>query len=359
MASPGRHRPRNLRAELRRAAPEFRFFQAVRLLALSAGGEGAKAAVPPGLRFGSLLSLSFPASEIAALEARGEGHSNATSDGAGDDLPGADDPLKMTVGFLGMTGPSGVLPLPYTELLIERRNHHRDDASHQFLDLFTHRAVSLFYRAWRKYRFYLPYEAGERDGFSRHLLDLVGVGLRQLQDRLEDGGCGIPDRFLIHYAGLLSQKPVSGANIAAVVRGYFGVDAALEQFVGQWMCLPLEEQSALGGSACRLGEEAVVGERVWDRQTKVRLRLGPLAADSFAQFLPGQPGLRALRELVKFCVGFTLDCDVALVLKREAVPPPMIPAKIPPQLGYNVWLNSRPPRRDAEDVAFALFSERP
>lgn len=361
MASPGRHRARDLTEELRRAGPEFRFFQAVRLLALSAEADGAKAAIPPGLRFGSPLSLSFPASEIAAVEAHGvealAGSDPDAEAGGGLSAAAADEPMQMTVSFLGMTGPSGVLPIPYTELLIERRNHYRDDAAHQFLDLFTHRATSLFYRAWRKYRFYLPYEAGERDGFSRHLLDLVGVGLRQLQDRLEDSGRGIPDRFLIHYAGLLSQKPLSAANIAAVVRGYFGVDAVLEQFVGQWMCLPLGEQSVLGGGACCLGEDAVVGERVWDRQTKVRVRLGPLTADRFAQFLPGQPGLAALRELIGFCVGFTLDCDVALVLRREEVPPPMLPARVPPQLGYNLWLNSRPPRQDAEDVAFSLFAK--
>jgi type VI secretion system protein ImpH len=250
------------------------------------------------------------------------------------------------------------LPVAYTELLIDRRNQFRDSTGHQFLDLFTHRAVSLFYQAWRKHRFYLPYEAGKDDGFSRNLLDLVGVGLGNLQQRLQASGGGIPDRFLLHYAGLLSKRPVSAANIAALVHGYFAVDAQLEQFVGQWMRLPPHEQSSLGGASCCLGRSAFVGERLWDRQTKVCIRLGPLDRAQFAQFMPGQPGLAALRELIQFCVGFTLDCEVALILKREAVPPPVLqntPTSVP-LLGYNLWLNSRPSRQDADDVRFGLLN---
>ncbi len=351
MASPSRRRHRSLDAELLAEGPRFRFFQAVRLLALGAGGAGAKAPVPRGLRFASPLSLGFPASEITGIALREERF--PAGQPAAEDGPA----LQMTVGFLGLTGPSGTLPVPYTELLIERRNHFRDTAGHQFLDLFTHRATALFYEAWRKHRFYLPYEAGETDGFSRHLLDLVGVGLRHLQHRLEQCGGGIPDRFLIHYAGLLSQKPMSAANIAAVVRGYFGVAAELEQFVGQWMLLPIGEQSALGGSACVLGEDAVAGERQWDRQTKVRLRLGPLERAAFAGFMPGQSGLAALRELVQFCVGFTLDCDVALVLRREDIPDPVLACGdvMAPRLGYNLWLNTLRPGEDAADVQFALL----
>lgn len=357
MASPGRRSPRHLIDEIRADGPRFRFFQAVRLLALSAAKAGGTPAIPATLRFGSPLSLAFQASEISGVETR-----KAAAAGEPAPPPPVDtcsEALRMTVGFMGMTGPAGTLPVAYTELLIDRRNQFRDGTAHRFLDLFTHRAVSLFYQAWRKHRFYLPYEAGNADGFSRNLLDLVGVGLRSLQQRLEASGGGIPDRFLIHYAGLLAQKPVSAANIAALVRGYFAVDAQLEQFVGQWMQLPRHEQSSLGGPNCCLGRNAFVGERLWDRQTKVRIKLGPLDRPQFAQFMPGQPGLAALRELIQFCVGFTLDCDVTLVLKRQEIPSPILANSPPlvPQLGYNLWLNSRAPARDAEDVRFALLGD--
>ena len=365
MASPGRRSTRNLVHEIEDGAPGFRFFQAVRLLALSSAGsrdDGTqRPAVPKALRFSSPLSLAFPASEIVTISERPASKDSATNADADDaavepsELP--EKALDLTVGFMGMTGPSGVLPIAYTELLIERRHQYRDVTAHRFLDLFTHRAVSLFYQAWRKHRFYLPFEAGNADGFSRNLLDIVGVGLRKLQSRLGEQGAGIPDRFLIHYAGLLSQKPMSAANIAAVVRGFFGVEAQLNSFVGQWMMLPTDEQSALDGRPCLLGQSTFLGERLWDRQTKVCLTLGPLHRDRFNAFMPGQSGLVALRELVQFSVGLSLDCDVALILKREDVPLPIL-AKSPdeaPRLGYSLWLNAAAPEHDAEDVRFSLL----
>lgn len=369
MASPDRRSDRHLIDEIRQDGSRFRFFQAVRLLALSSRRGDHNDPVPATLRFGSPLSLAFPASEIAGLTLRQPLVKPSAADDADDLPPETSDPslaqakeiLDMTVGFMGLTGPSGILPTSYTELFVDQRNHFRDDTGHQFLNLFTHRAVSLFYRAWQKHRFYLSYESGNADGFSRNLLDLVGVGLQHLQQRLENSAGGIPDRFLIHYAGLLAQKPVSAVNIAALVRGYFGVEATLESFVGQWMMLPSHEQSALDERPCRLGQNAFVGERLWDRQTKVRLRLGPLNSQQFEQFMPGQPGLAALRELIQFCVGFTLDCDVALTLKREDIPQPIV-ADTPttkPRLGYNLWLNTRSAIHDVDDVRFALLTEQP
>lgn len=345
MASPSRRSARHLDEELRSDGPEFRFFQAVRLLALSRGKRDS--AVPDKLRFGTLLSLAFPASEIHSLQEEAP----AVEPGDASQAPS----MKMRVGFMGLTGPSGVLPTAYTELLIERRNFHRDVAAHEFLDLFSHRAISLFYQAWRKHRFYLPFEAGEDDRFSRNLLDLVGVGLTNLRDRLNAKGCGVPDRFLIHYAGLLCQKPVSASNIAAIVRGYFNVEAELEQYIGQWVLIPREEQSQLGKTGCALGESAFLGERMWDRLTKVRVRLGPLTREQFDELLPGNQGEVALRELIQFCVGHTLACDAQLVLRKEDIPPPELHGNAL-RLGHNVWLNDAPAERDADDLQYALLA---
>ena len=370
MARPDRRSTRHLDEEIESEGQRFRFFQAVRLLALSSGDEQSKAPIPASLRFSSPLSLGFQASEIASVAVRRNKASAArnTEEGTGNessppesptDAPtqgGASDPIELSVAFMGLTGPSGVLPMPYTELFIDRRYQFRDRTGHAFLDMFTHRAVSLFYQAWRKHRFYLPYEAGNPDGFSRNLLDIVGVGLRHLQQRLAAHGKGIPDRFLIHYAGLLTQKPIPAANIAALVRGFFAVDACVESFVGQWMTLPPSEQSALDGRPCLLGQNTFVGERLWDRQNKIRLRLGPLSHAQFTSFLPGQPGLLALRELVQFCAGLALDCDLTLLLERSEIPAPVLgAAPEAPRLGYSVWLNSKPAQEDASDAAFALL----
>lgn len=359
MASPGRRSHRHLDDELREEGPRFRFFQAVRLLALNNKAGSKKKPLPGNIRFVSPLSLSFPASEIAGLaplpQPTRQGIDPAET-GNTEVTPPENSSLNMTVGFMGLTGPSGALPVAYTEMLIDRRNQFRDTTAHQFLDLFTHRAVSLFYQAWHKHRFYLPYEAGDNDGFSRNLLDLVGLGLGQLQQRLAASGAGIPDRFLMHYAGLLAQKPVSASNIAALVEGYFGVAASLEQFVGQWQQLPVSEQTRFGGQPC-LGHNTFLGERLWDRQNKIRLKLGPLRRTDFDRFMPGEPGRIALLELIQFCVGLTVDCEVQLILERSDIPPPVLDTAPLLRLGCNAWLNAQPAIQDAADSCFMLLNQ--
>ena len=57
--------------------------------------------------------------------------------------------------------------------------------------------ISLFYQAWEKYRFTIAYERGERDRFSHHLLDLIGLGTPGLQERQS-----VPDDSLLFYSGL-------------------------------------------------------------------------------------------------------------------------------------------------------------
>lgn len=353
MASPSRRTTRDLADEIRSDAPRFGFFQAIRLLALAAGKDGESASLPDNLRFGTPLSLGFPASEISGVRPH-----PACPDGDGAAPPEGSPEWLMTVAFMGLTGPAGALPIPYTELLIERQNQFRDSAGHAFLDIFSHRAIALFYQAWRKHRFYLSYEAKQGDGFTRNVLDLAGMGLGKLQRRLDEQGKGIPDRFLNHYAGLLARRPVSASNIAALVQGFFGVNAEIEQFVGQWISLVENQQSSPGGGFGQLGRDSFLGERLWDRQNKIRVRLGPLSHEQYEEFLPGGPAADALKELVHFCVGHTLACDFTLVLQRDAIPSACLCAGLAngPRLGQSLWLNSRPAQRDADNASFALLA---
>jgi type VI secretion system protein ImpH len=355
MASQDRRSARDLIAEISEDAPRFRFFQAIRLLALSAPTADT-ARIPPSLRFRTPLSLAFPASEI--IESQSLVPSGPVDAG---DVQHQNDPdptaLSLTVGFMGLTGPSGVLPTAYTENLIERRNFHRDTAAHHFLDIFTHRSVSLFYLAWRKHRFHIDYEAGDRDRFTRNVRDLVGAGLTSMQPGRQAKG-GIPESFLNHFAGLLSQRPISAASLAALLRGYFQMDVVVEQFIGQWVHVPEDEQTCLGSSSCVLGENAFAGERLWDRQNKIRIKFGPLNKQQFSDLLPGQPGAAAATELVQFCVGQTLACDVTLVLKKECVPHATLggPDVNQTRLGYNTWLHQGTPQAHQENACFSLIN---
>ena len=149
------------------------------------------------VRFGAHAPVAFPASQIQELERPPDG------------------PVRMRVNFMGLTGPLGVLPLMYSELVIERLRA-RDRTMRDFFDIFNHRMISLFYQAWEKYRFTIPYERGERDPFSHHLLALLGLGTPGLQDRQD-----VADDSLLFYSGLLSLHARSATALAAGAGGLF------------------------------------------------------------------------------------------------------------------------------------------
>ncbi len=325
--------------KLRREPFSFDFFQAVRLLErfLPERTSVGRFAHPDTevARFGVHASLAFPASQIQAMECPQKG------------------PVDMTVNFMGLTGPEGVLPNPYTSLIIER-SRASDSSPRDFLDIFNHRIISLFYRAWRKYRFDVAYEQGERDLFSRHLLSLLGLGSEGLRDRQ-----AVSDDTLIYYAGLLAQRPRSAQALQQILADYFEVPVEIEQFAGAWYRLDPETQCRLSEGSSDSGElgfGAVVGDEVWNQQSKVRIVLGPLTLERYVDFLPDGQSWEPLRAWVQFFSNDEWDFEVKLILEREQVPPCTLGAEgaSGPQLGWVSWVKSAPFRRDPDDTVLAL-----
>jgi type VI secretion system protein ImpH len=325
--------------KLRREPFSFDFFQAVRLLErlLPERTSVGRFAHPETevARFAVHPSLAFPASQIQAMDCP-ENH-----------------PVQMTVNFMGLTGPQGVLPNPYTSLIIERLRVS-DSSPRDFLDIFNHRILSLFYRAWRKYRFDVAYEQGERDLFSRHLLSLIGLGTEGLRDRQ-----AVSDDTLVYYAGLLAQRPRSAQALQQILADYFEVPVAIEQFAGAWYRLDPETQCRLSEGSSESGElgfGAVVGDEVWNQQSKVRIVLGPLTLERYVDFLPDGRSWQPLRAWAKFFSNDEWDFEVKLILEREQVPACTLGEEgaSGPQLGWVSWVKSAPFRRDPEDTVLAL-----
>jgi type VI secretion system protein ImpH len=327
-----------LKAILQENPTSFEFFQAVRVLERLFPGRGRVGDFDQPseevARFIVNPDTAFPASEIQGLD---------IDDGR---------PPRMTVNFMGLTGPEGVLPYCYS-LLISERIRDRDTAPRDFLDLFHHRIISLFYRAWEKYRFAVSYERDQQDRLTRHLKDLVGLGESGLQNRL-----GIRDDAVLFYTGLLGPQQRSAAALEQLIEDYFGVPAAVEQFVGGWYPLSTGTECTLGDEGDpseQLGWGAVAGEEVWDPQARVRLRLGPLTRSQYDDFLPFGSAYEPLRTLTRFFCGEQFDFEVQLVLARDEVPPSILGGDGPGSpLGWCTWMRSRPFARDADDTILTL-----
>jgi len=323
---------------LRENAPSFEFFQAVTLLQRMAGRQPVGRFADPqdeAIHFRVNNHLAFPASQIHELE-------------------GSDDgPYRMLVNFMGLTGPMGLLPYCYSELILERERD-KDDALARFFDIFNHRMISFFYRAWGRYRFPVTYSLGEEDTFTQHLLDLIGLGTPGLQQRQT-----IADQALLHYVGLLAMQSRSALALEQIIADYFDVPVEVEQFAGAWYRLDSSTQSCLREGQSlneQLGGGAVVGDEIWNPQSRVRIKLGPLEMPCYLEFLPGGSAFEPLRAITKFFANEELDFEVQLILKREEVPSCEVGATSDhgPRLGWVTWLKSAPLGSDPGDTVLNL-----
>jgi type VI secretion system protein ImpH len=353
----------------------FDFFQAVRVLERiaaeksTAGDRGHPvgedyAPRQEAVRFRVVPSQNFPAGEI--VEVRPGASSEQGSDLA---------PPEMVVAFLGLTGPNGVLPRHYTSLLIERVRA-KDYALRDLLDLFHHRIISLFYRAWEKYRFPITYErlarehlsprllgegpgvrAAKEDLFTDCLYCLLGLGTNKLRGRMN-----YDDEAFLYYGGFFAHHPRNAISLEGMLADYFELSVRVLQFQGQWLYLSRDDQSALPndqlpeGLNCQLGRNVIIGERVWDIEGKFRVRLGPLGIADFRRFMPDGGALKPLSQMIRSYAGVQFDFDVQPALKSAEVPWCQLggDGASPARLGWNTWIRCNEFTNDVDDAVFSI-----
>jgi type VI secretion system protein ImpH len=340
MADDGRPASYTVTSALQQDPYRFDLFQAIRGLECLYRdkprlGRALRAADDP-IRLGQEPSLAFAASTLASFE------------------PGKDGmPGRLVVRSFGLLGPNGPLPLHLTEFARNRMRDFGDPTFMRFLDLFHHRLMSLFYRAWASAQPTVNFDRHlddfEADRYAFYVGSMSGSAMASLRGR-----DAVSDLTKLHYTGRLMCQTHPSEGLRAMLADYFAMPTAIEEFVGEWIELPELYRCRLGESPATgaLGRTAIVGTRAWDCQQKFRVALGPLSLKDYRRLLPGGEALERLVALVRLYAGDELDWDLKLVLKREQVP--MLRLGAGQQLGRTTWLASRPAARDPEVVLHPL-----
>ncbi len=333
---------------LARAPQRFEGLQAVRLTELGCArlADAPSAAHEPA-RLEAVQGLAFAPAPIASITDRG-------------------GRAHIRMAFLGLTGPLGVLPQPYSEIA-QKADRLRNRAVSAFLDLFNHRLASLFLRASEKYRLGLllqraatgPDSAADRavpprrDPASEAMLALAGYGTPHLRGRMR-----VEDDVLLFYAGLFAARLRPPGALRSMLSDYLGMDVRIEPFSGRWIPVAAEEQTRLPGPGeapafTRLGVDTVAGARCWDVQGSFRVVVGPVDRAGMRALMPDQPKLRRLVDLVRAYAGLDLSFDVQIILRADCVPElQMGGAELddPPRLGWNSWARQLPALADRDDI---------
>jgi type VI secretion system protein ImpH len=351
MASARRRKSLALIDKLRAEPYSFEFFQAVRLLEIAtqqdASEQYAKAPVaqhaPPAkelVRFTASNKLSYAGADVLSLSTEVNGLES----------PDQEAQLRwlMNVSFFGQGGAQGVLPIRYTELILQELKNKNESLS-DFIDLFNHRSISLYYQAWHKYRLPVNFERsrnqnnGNHDKFTQALLSLAGIGTSELQYRLP-----FQDELLAGFAGSLSRSQRTADQLKSLVYQMFGLDIDIQQFKGQWQPLDQEVACQLPGPENslgvnnQLGVNAIIGTECYHAQSKFSVVVAPLPYKRFMELAPGTKKLESLKSLIRMSVGMELEFDISVTTSHSQVPPTRLVEEpdYQPSLGWNSHLHS-------------------
>lgn len=325
---------------LRQTPWAFDFFQALRHLECLHADQPrfgcSRRAADDAVRLAQQPSLDFAPSTLAAFDSAGKPDTGPTA------------PPRLEVFFFGLFGPNGPLPLHLTDYARDRLHNAHDPTFARFADVFHHRLLSLFYRAWADARPAVTFDRPESDRFAMYVGSLFGLGMDSLCHR-----DAMPDLAKRHYAGLLSGQTRHADGLRAMLADFFKLPVEIESFIGHWITLPESSRCRLGESPATgaLGLTVVIGERVWDCQHKFRIIIGPLSLTDYERLLPGGDSLKRLAAIVRNYIGDELEWDLNLVLKKEAVPPLLLGRQ--GRLGWTTWLMERRLDKDADDLRLA------
>jgi type VI secretion system protein ImpH len=321
-----------LERELRQEPYRFGFFYALRQLECTYSDRPRFGqATSPGeipIRLGQEPSMLFAPSTLASFEPWGE-----------------DLPSTLHVFFLGLFGPNGPLPLHLTDFVRDRWRNHNDTTFIGFADVFHHRILSLFYRAWANAQPTVSFDRPDGHRYGVYVGSPFGIGMPSFRDR-----DAMPDLAKLHYSARLAAQTKSAEGLVAIIRDFFGVPAEILQFIGEWLRLPYRYRCRLGEGpeTGTLGSTVTIGESVYECQHKFRILFGPLGLAAYERMLPGGDSLRRLVAVVRNYIGDELAWEVNLLLRKEEVP--KIDLGRYGRLGWTTWLGTRTADRDADDL---------
>jgi type VI secretion system protein ImpH len=288
-------------------------------------GESRKAA-DDAVRLGHEAHLSFAPSDVASVTRAEDG-----------------GPLHLEQYSFGLFGPNGALPLHLTEQAYERRRHQEDTTLVDFLNLFHHRLISLFYRAWANSDPATSFDRPGSDAFVTYVGALIGMAPASAHAR-----DAVLDYAKLGRAGHFSQPTRSAEGLESILADYFGLSVAIRPFSGSWLPIPDSMYCRLGGDpeSGRLGSSATMGTSTWQCQHKFEIVLGPLDLPTFNNFLPGARGLAEMHALVRRYTNDEWTWQLRLLLRDVQVPGVTLGRA--GRLGWTTWLGGR--KVTADDV---------
>jgi type VI secretion system protein ImpH len=276
---------------------EFSFLQAVRLFQkLLPNGKLIGTTLTPTedpITFSSRYTYSLPSSDIYRIHV-------------------SDEKPVIEVNFWSIAGPHGALPAPLSEKVGERIREG-DFALKEFLDIFNHRLLSIYYCVAQKHSFVLSPKTSIQTTVGQMMCAVAGV------DPDREGYASVSTAALARYAGIIWQRPRSAAGLEQILSDYFQVPIHIEQFVGSWVDINRRQRSFMGekrGRNHKLGRTTFLGKRFWQSNHHFVVNIGPLTSEQFHLFIPTGAAYGEMCDMIKFYAPLELTFQLKMSLKE-------------------------------------------
>ncbi|RKP44636.1 type VI secretion system baseplate subunit TssG [Trinickia fusca] len=260
-------------------------------------------------------------------------------------------PARVTIHGLGLFGPNGPLPHHLTEHARERAKTFGDATLTAFADIFHHRLIALFYRAWADAQVVVDHDRpgpARIDAYIANLIGKTAVG--------SEGEGRLTRHTLYFHAGHWVRQTRNPSGLAHMLSADFGVPARIEEHIVHWMRVDERARTTLNacGPHARLGAGAMLGRAVRDAQSRFRIVLGPMSHARYCSFLPGGKHARRLAQWAREYVGAEFAWEVQLELAADEVPRHALGGT--ERLGQSMWLGKRMSREPARDLRLDLVA---
>lgn len=135
---------------------------------------------------------------------------------------------RIEINFIGLIGPGGALPQHYNADLIE---NDKNRALYDFLNIFNHRLISLYFLAWRKYRLHLSYKIDLSSDLAGLLKSFSGL----LPTRKKAALLNLDlQNSLLYFSGFNAKVAKTAEGLENLLQHTFSVPIKIEAFKGNW-----------------------------------------------------------------------------------------------------------------------------
>ncbi|OGT64545.1 MAG: hypothetical protein A3J38_09430 [Gammaproteobacteria bacterium RIFCSPHIGHO2_12_FULL_45_9] len=275
------------------------------------------------VRFKSVVSLSFPASEVQDVKTRYPGEDSS-----------ANTRFEVWVNFLGLGGAFGPLPYVYTDIILQLENE-KDYSLRDFLDIFNHRFVSKLYQVRRKHAITLDIRPPADNAFSRMLYAMTGHLSESARSMLP-----LPRRDLLFLTGIFATRIPSADGLRSILHALLKTPITLKQCIGRWFDLDVQDTTLLGKRSNELGAGALLGTRVWDQAAGLDVHAGPMSLEYYTQLLPGLAASQVLYKIARYYAQGVHEMNIFFVLQKKAIHAFPLGRQGHPRLGWTSWLNA-------------------